>query len=313
MQNEVVVVGELNVDLILNEISEFPVIGKEILAQKMNLTLGSSSAIFASNLSTLGTKVAFIGSVGKDFFGSFCIDFLNARNVITSFINKDDKTGTGITVVMNYGEDRAMVTYQGTMKTFSFQQINLENIKSARHLHFSSYFLQPGLAPDIRKLFMKAKEFGLTVSFDPQWDPDEKWDIDLKGILPYIDVFLPNKKEFMAMTGSENWEKSLSELEDYSNIIVIKDGNNGSYVYHNRKINHLGPFINNEVADAIGAGDSFNAGFINQFINGMPVEKCQEYANLTGAVSTTAEGGTGAFKSLESVKEIAKTRFGYTG
>ena len=48
---DVIVIGELNVDLILNQIDSLPEIGKEILASKMDLVLGSSSAIFASNLS----------------------------------------------------------------------------------------------------------------------------------------------------------------------------------------------------------------------------------------------------------------------
>jgi sugar/nucleoside kinase (ribokinase family) len=51
---DVLVVGELNIDLILDGLQQFPEIGKEILAEKMVYTLGSSSAIFASNLSTLG-------------------------------------------------------------------------------------------------------------------------------------------------------------------------------------------------------------------------------------------------------------------
>lgn len=49
---DVIVVGELNVDIILNEIESLPVIGKEIMANSMSVTLGSSSAIFASNLSS---------------------------------------------------------------------------------------------------------------------------------------------------------------------------------------------------------------------------------------------------------------------
>ena len=43
---DVIVVGELNVDLILNQIDGFPEVGKEKLADQMTLTLGSSSAIF---------------------------------------------------------------------------------------------------------------------------------------------------------------------------------------------------------------------------------------------------------------------------
>jgi sugar/nucleoside kinase (ribokinase family) len=49
---DVLVIGELNVDLILDGIDNFPEVGKEVLARKMTLTLGSSSAIFASNFSS---------------------------------------------------------------------------------------------------------------------------------------------------------------------------------------------------------------------------------------------------------------------
>ena len=65
---DVLVIGELNIDLILSEIEKFPEIGKEVLAKSMKQTLGSSSAIFANNLSILGTKVTFLGKVGCDSY-----------------------------------------------------------------------------------------------------------------------------------------------------------------------------------------------------------------------------------------------------
>ncbi len=78
---DVLVVGELNVDLIMNKIERFPEMGKEILAQQMTLTLGSSSAIFASNISSLGARVAFIGKIGKDKFGEVVTESLQKKNV----------------------------------------------------------------------------------------------------------------------------------------------------------------------------------------------------------------------------------------
>ena len=69
--NDVIVVGELNVDLILNQLESFPEKGKEKLADEMSLTLGSSSAIFASNLSSLGMKVSFLGKIGTIFLATF--------------------------------------------------------------------------------------------------------------------------------------------------------------------------------------------------------------------------------------------------
>lgn len=311
MNNEVIVAGELNVDLLLNGMTVFPSVGTEILADRMQLALGSSSAIFASNLSTLGAGVKFLSKVGDDDFGQFCIHCLEQKNVEVSGIRKDKENGTGITVVMNYGEDRSMVTYQGAMKNFCLDDIDFNELAVARHLHFSSYFLQPAIAPEIHILFKKAKQLGLTVSFDPQSDPDNRWEMDLKKILPFVDVFLPNLGEFKALTGSENWEQTATEICKYTNIIAIKAGNKGSYIFQNNNMHYCKPFLNEHVVDAIGAGDSFNAGFIFQFVRGMSVEKCQQFGNLTGSLSTTAAGGTGAFSSREALKKLAFERFGY--
>lgn len=311
MHYDIIVAGELNVDLLLNGMTVFPSVGAEILADKMQLALGSSSAIFASNLSTLGASVGFMGRVGDDDFGTFCLHCLEQKNVGVSRIRKDKENGTGLTVVMNYGEDRAMVTYQGAMKNFCLDDIDFDSLARAKHLHFASYYLQPAMALQVHVLFKKAKELGLTVSFDPQSDPDDKWEMDLKKILPYVDVFLPNMGEFKALTGTDNWQKALADLGGHANIIAIKAGANGSYVFHNNEIHHCEPYLNNQVVDAIGAGDSFNAGFIYQFVKGMPVKKCQQFGNLTGSLSTTAAGGTGAFTSREALKTLAAEKFDY--
>jgi sugar/nucleoside kinase (ribokinase family) len=90
---DVLVVGELNVDLILDEIEKFPEVGKEVLAQKMTLTLGSSSAIFASNISSLGARVAFIGKIGKDKFGEVVLESLQKNKVDISMIKVDGHSG----------------------------------------------------------------------------------------------------------------------------------------------------------------------------------------------------------------------------
>ena len=86
MQKDVLVIGELNVDILLNKMQGLPVIGKEILADEMAFTLGSSSAIFAANLASLGIVTSFCGMVGKDIFGKFILSELTSRNVDTQLI-----------------------------------------------------------------------------------------------------------------------------------------------------------------------------------------------------------------------------------
>ncbi|NQT23807.1 carbohydrate kinase family protein [candidate division KSB1 bacterium] len=308
---DVIVVGELNVDIILNQIDSFPEMGKEKLASSMSLTLGSSSAIFASNLSSMGAKVGFIGKTGKDTFADLVLDSLQAKNVDTSMIIQDDSLATGATIVLNFDQDRAMVTHPGAMNYLILSDISPDHLKQGKHLHFASCFLQPGIKPDLANLFKSAKELGLTTSFDPQWDPAEKWDIDIEEILPHVDIFLPNKVEALLLSGEKDIETALDKLARIGNIIVIKLGEKGSILKHGNKVIKATPFLNTNVVDAIGAGDSFNTGFVYKFIQGEDIRVCQTFANLTGALNTTEPGGTAAFTTMANILKIGKERFGY--
>ena len=310
---DILVIGELNVDLILNGLPSLPEEGKEILADQMTLTLGSSSAIFASNASTLGNKVAFLGKTGTDQFGDLVFKSLNDKDVDTQFIIRSSTDKTGATIVLNFDEDRAMVTYPGAMETLSVDDINNEQLLKARHMHVSSIFLQPAIKKDIVSIFRIAKDLGLTTSLDVQWDPAEKWDVDLEALLPLVDVFLPNETELRALTGEKDLEMAIEQIKPFINTVAIKMGNKGSRgVTKNKDITEE-PFLNKEVVDAIGAGDSFNAGFITGFLAGKSLSDCLKYGNLTGAVNTTASGGTGAFKSLKDFNQTADKVFGING
>lgn len=307
---DVFVIGELNVDLILNGIDGFPEVGKEKLASKMDLTLGSSSAIFAANLSTLGAKVAFLGKIGTDNFGDLVMDSLLQKGVSTEFIIRDRNLNTGVTIVLNYDEDRAMITYAGAMEQLTIKDIDIEKMNAAKHVHFSSCFLQPGIKPELGTMFRMAKEAGLSTSFDMQWDPQEKWDLDVNKVLPYVDIFLPNRRELAELTGKGDIREGVKSLGQ-TNIVVIKMGTEGSSCWVGGKETVLPAFTNEQVVDAIGAGDSFNAGFIYKYISGAPLESCQRFANLCGAMNTTAAGGTAAFTNYSDLLKNAKERFNY--
>ena len=303
---DVIVVGELNIDIIMNGINRFPEIGKEILADSLDVTLGSSSAIFASNLSSLGSRVSFLGKIGKDEFAITVLKSLQSKGVDTSNIIQSDTLKTGATLVLNFDQDRAMVTYPGAMEDLRLKDISFENIATARHLHFSSIFLQPGIRNDVPLLFKKAKSFGLTTSIDPQWDPAEKWEVDLPELLPHVDILLPNRSEFLALTSTKTIEAGISEIMQFAPklTVVVKDGANGAYGWNGRELIHQPALLNDEVVDCIGAGDSFNAGFIHKFTQGASLKECLEYGTITGAVSTTRAGGTGAFVNMKLVNEL---------
>ncbi len=308
---DILVVGELNVDLILNKIGMLPVLGQEILADEMTLTLGSSSAIFASNISLLGNRVAFIGKVGNDLFGNFILDKLTEKAVDTVHIIRDPGVATGATIALNIKEERAAVTFQGAMTGLVLSDIPDRLLRQTRHLHFSSVFLQPGIRRELPSLLKKARLLGLTTSFDPQWDPENQWDLDIDAILPHVNVFLPNESELLKLTRADTTEDAIETLKSFSCISVVKQEKKGAVLCHNGETRFLEAFINHDVVDSIGAGDSFAAGFIHEYLKNSPLEVCQNIGNLMGAISTTAPGGTTAFENLEHVLNLSLTKFGF--
>lgn len=306
---DVLVVGELNVDIILNNIEGYPAMSKEILAKNFALTTGSSSAIFASNISVLGMNVAFSGIVGDDLFGDMIVQQLQKKNVDVRSIYRRKGCSTGATTVLNYGGDRMMVTYPGPMEELRASDIPQTLLRKSKHLHISSIFLQKGLKDSLLEVLTAAKANGLTVSLDPQWDPSEKWDLDLAAVLPLVDVFLPNKKELLLLLKENDLNVAIEKMSMYPGLTVVKDGENGAVWIKGKDICREEAYLNVDVLDAIGAGDSFDAGFVSKFIQGKSIKDCVLFGNLIGAISTTAAGGTGAFESLTDVVNIANERF----
>lgn len=310
---DIIALGELNVDLILNQIEGEPEVGKEKFAKQMTLTLGSSTAIFAANAAAIGAKVAFCGMIGDDSFGDLVESSLKAKGVDTRFLIRQNKYATGATICMSYDEDRANLTYQGAMDYMSLDDIDPEVFKQAKHIHISSIFMQSGVKRDLKKILELCKQNGVTTSLDSQWDPTEQWDINLEEILPLVTVFMPNETELKFLTRSETLDEAIEKIRPIVNAAVIKCGSKGSILMRkgqpDRKQEAL---LNKNVVDCIGAGDSFNSGFITRLAAGDDLARCQEYGNMTGAVNTTAAGGTTAFTSREDVERVGRERFGWS-
>lgn len=306
---DVLVIGELNVDLLLNNLKGFPIVGKEILADQMNFTLGSSSAIFAANLASLGINTSFCGIVGNDFFGKFLLAELSKRQVATDLIVESEQYQTGLTISLNYDQDRANVTHCGAMEHLHIADIPVDQFSQFRHLHISSYFLQKALQKDIVQLFATAKNRGLSTSLDIQWDPMDEWNFPYEKCLPYVDFFLPNEAEILALTDTKQLCDALDILDPHANTIIVKRGENGALAYNKGAYTEAIPYRHSNFVDAVGAGDSFNAGFISSFLQGKSLHESLMLGNLAGAINTTACGGTGAFTDLTSFSNKAKTIF----
>jgi sugar/nucleoside kinase (ribokinase family) len=169
---DLVVVGEINPDLILRGPDLAPAFGQEEkLVETATLTIGASSAIMACGASRLGLRTAFVGVVGDDELGHFMLRALNERGVDVSACIVDERSHTGMSVILSQPEDRAILTYLGSIATLRAEWIDRSMLQRARHLHVGSYFLLDALRPDLPALYAEAHALGLTTSLDTNWDP----------------------------------------------------------------------------------------------------------------------------------------------
>jgi sugar/nucleoside kinase (ribokinase family) len=272
------------------------------------MTLGSSSAIFAHNISLLGSRVGFTSCIGGDPLGKFCVDRLVESGVDVSGVKSlPDKT-TGVTVILPLAKNRQILTYPGTSFDLQYTHLDLDYLKSAAHFHLSSFFLLRALRPDLPELFRRMKQAGLTTSLDTNDDPENLWANDVTSVLQSVDVFLPNEQEACKLVGTGDLDTALDSLSRLVPIVIIKRGAQGAIAKRGKDRFHA-VSLSVQPVDTVGAGDSFNAGFLHKFIRGADIQDCLEYGNAIAGLSTTRVGGTEAFRDRQH-RETFLQRFG---
>jgi sugar/nucleoside kinase (ribokinase family) len=302
---DLLILGDANPDLVLTGDIE-PAFGQmERLLEAAHLTVGGSGAIVACGAARLGLHVAFCGVVGDDHFGRYLRDELDRRGVDVRGLVVEPDGSTGVTVVLAHPDDRAILTDPGTIGDLRAELIDPELLAAAAHVHVSSFFLQRRLAPDLLALFERLRADGVTTSVDPNGDPTERWDGDLRALLPHTDVFLPNATEATRIAGTTSLEDAVISLAADAGVVVAKLGPEGAVAGRGDRLVPMPPPAVDPI-DATGAGDSFDAGFLCSWLAGDPLERALAIANACGALSTRALGGVDAQPTLEEALALAR-------
>lgn len=298
---DVLVAGEINPDLILTG-DVVPAFGQvEKLVDSAALAVGSSSVIFACGAARLGLKVAFVGLCGADIFGRFMLDEMTKRGVDVSAVRVVPDRQTGLTVILNKGGDRAMLTHPGAIPDLRAEDVTDDLLRRSRHLHVASYFLQANLRPGLPDLFRRARALGLTTSLDTNWDPSACW-IGVHELLPLTDIFLPNENEAIAISQARTDGQALKRLAQRTGTVAMKRGAQGALACRGEETASACA-LSGKIVDTVGAGDTFDAGFVYGFLQGWSLEKCLWLAVVCGSLSTRAAGGTAAQPTIEEASQ----------
>jgi sugar/nucleoside kinase (ribokinase family) len=289
---DVVTFGDVCVDLIVSGGDLVPRFGQaEQLVGDYALEMGGSGCIFACQAARLGLRTAVLGRVGDDAFGRLVVERLEACGVDTPYVAVDPALKTGLGIALCRREDRAILTYMGSISALRIADVSDALLSSARHLHYGSYYLHTGLRAHAVEILGRARTLGLTTSLDTNWDPEERWTGIVGQALPLIDVFLPNEQEALHLSGEETLDEAAARFRaDGVPLVAIKRGAQGARLYAEGRTLDCA-VLPAAGGDSIGAGDSFDAGLLAAWLRDLPLERCLETACACGAAVAGAVGG----------------------
>jgi sugar/nucleoside kinase (ribokinase family) len=300
------ILGDCNPDLVLFG-DVVPTFGQvEKLVDRAEFTIGGSGSIAAVGASKLGLEVALFSVVGDDAFGRFMLESLDASGIDVRGCVTHPRDGTGITVVLTQGEDRAILTFPGTIASGGLEHFDIAALLRCAHIHLSSFFLQRGLAGKLPDLFETAHDRGVTVSVDPNWDPLEDWDGGLLDVLELCDFFLPNAEEVTRISGVNDVTEAARRIASLGPVVIVKMGPQGARIVDGDTVIDVASPGAFEVVDTVGAGDSFDAGFLAGHLRSAALEDSVRLACACGSLSVRERGGTGGQPALDEAMSLAR-------
>jgi sugar/nucleoside kinase (ribokinase family) len=311
---ELLVAGDAVPDLVLGDIAGEIAFGQgSNMVERGVLTVGGSSAIMACGAARLGLRVAFVGVFADDAAGRFMLEELKGRGIDVSACVVLPRRTTAVCVHLvrpGAERDRAMISWRGCDQDLTAAMVRRALGGSVRHVHVGSFYLLPKLAPSLARLFSDARAAGCTTSLDPQGDPEGRWQMGLREVLRETDVFLPNQNEALAVAASAGAapsgvvnERVLETLAALGPLPVVKCGAEGALSHRGKSVVRAGA-IRTVPIDTIGAGDSFDAGFVYGHMQGWQLDSTLAFAVACGSLSTRAAGG---IKAQASVTEALAT------
>ena len=322
------VVGDLNPDLLVSGEELAPRWGQAERDAEMRLVLGGSAGIAAAGMARIGLRTALCATIGDDDFGRAARRMVCEQGVDDGELRVVADRPTGLSIHLLAGEDRAIYTERGAMVALTADDAaQAIGRRRPRHVHLASVYLLPALAADGGAIVAAAHAHGATVSVDTNFDPDERF--ARPAWLTRADALLPNATEALRLTGRDAataaadggldaaLAAAAAELAADGALVAVKRGAEGAFALggarlpaggaeHGERAEIAVPGGIAPFADAVGAGDSFDAGIVRALVDGRPLRDALAFACAAGTLSTRAAGGTAAQATHDEAATLAK-------
>jgi len=307
----VCIIGNLNIDLIIRNVPRLPTWGTEVFGESHVIVSSGQAGYIGLALTHLGIPTSIIGNVGQDVNGQQILNDLKASGADISACEKTASDQTGITVaIVRMDGERAFVSNFASLRDFdeALALRHWDKIHQAGIVGMVGTFALPNLKLNaIARLMAKAYQSGKVTMLDTGWDPSNWQDdtiLGIKEVLHYVTLFMPNLDEARAITKAETVQEAGDILATLGPaVVVIKCGAEGSYAKIGGQTYFL-PAQSVDVYNAVGAGDTFGAGFIYGYRRGCPIEACLAFGNSAAALYVSKDNDR--YPDINDVMNIAK-------
>jgi len=277
------VFGQMNLDMLFSGFPRLPSAGEEVFADRFSIQLGGGPMVYPIVLSALGVGAHLGTFLGDGPAASICRNLMAARG-FTAYDDFDVGIADPVVVtcVLSDTRDRRFVAYnRGARESLLPEEAVYAYLKDARVIS----------APiGHERVTAALHRRGTRVVFDVGWSDDLNIDA-LAPMLREVDIFAPNDKEAMKMTGCVTPDAALERIAGYTNGAIITLGEEGA-LYYDGGVRHLPALPGATCVDTTGAGDNFMAGVIYGLIRNLPLRECVIYGNIFAGISI---GGLGCF------------------
>lgn len=307
------VVGRVYVDHVFAGFTSLPALGTEVYGDAYSKSIGGGAAITACWLGAMGRPVQLACVVGEADLQWLRMEV--ERVGVNTELVASSRDNTGVTAAIVLDGDREFFTYLGANRELERQidqGARLSRLCASRHLHITAP-LSPQTA---RRLIDCAHKQGGTVSLDVGYQP--AWYKDQVNLptLHDVDLFFPNEVEAELLglstpAGLQAWFASDLDhaTQGRRRWVVVKRGSAGAVAASRDTYVAVEPPPTTNV-DTTGAGDAFDAGFIDGFLRGGGAQDWLRRACVCGALSVTQLGGVAGATSEDKINQVMESTYG---
>ena len=278
-----------------------------------SLAVAGAEFNVAVGLARLQHKVTYLTKLGNDPFGRMIYNVLNKNGIMNDQVMFTDDRPTGFMLKsLTYHGDPEIYYYRkgSAASSLSEQDILSLQFKEFTHLHLTG--ILPALSEHTLSatymLLKRAKENGITITFDPNLRP-QLWKSTgtmvrvLNDIAGQTDVVMPGYNEGKILTGKDEPADIATYYHEMGvKTVVIKLGEKGAYLSDGTVAEIIPGFTVPKVIDTVGAGDGFAVGVISALQEGRSMREAVIRGNAIGAIQVMGRGDN---DGLPSRKELA--------